>query len=96
MCTCSQPSKVIYKFYVTDIQIFYCVQSTHLSISLLLFEAEVLPEAADGGLDTRFVLVIGGGDFLPRTHRLFPQSAGPGWTQRSHLCCLTRAAGVWL
>lgn len=42
------------------------------SISLLLFEAEVLPEAADGGLNARVVLIVGGEAFLP-------QSAGPGW-----------------
>lgn len=32
----------------------------HLSnrVFLLLFEAEVLPEAADGGLDTRTVLIV--------------------------------------
>lgn len=70
----------IYMDHVNGETSISCVHLwNHWSISLLLFEAEVLPEAADGGLDTRVVLIIGGGDFLPRTHRLLSQSADPGW-----------------
>lgn len=63
---------------------------------LLLFEAVVLPQAADGGLDARIVLVIRGGAFLGRAGALLPQTAGSGWTQRLHLGCWTPAVGLQL
>jgi len=66
------------------------------SISLLLFEAEVLPEAADGGLEPGAVFIVGGRRLLSRTHGLSPQSTGPGGAQRSHGRRLTPAAGLWL
>lgn len=49
--------------------------------AFLLFEAEVLPEVADCGLDIGAVLIVRRGDFLPRRHGLLPQSTDPGWAQ---------------
>lgn len=60
---------------------------------LLLLKAEVLPQAADGGLDPGSVLIVGGGGLLPGTGRLPPQAADSGRTQRSQLCRLSLDSG---